>query len=598
MKGKKPVLSRLFDLAARGKGQVILGCTLLTLGTISSMVPYLSVYHIAKALLLKQANASGEIIFWSVLAAASVLLNAFLSFFGSYTAHKVAFKILYGIRIRVMDHMGRLPMGFFSNHTTGSVQKTMDDSIEKIEVFLAHLLPDLIGSLFAVLVLFIGLGSLNIWLALAVFLAVIGGCVLQFSVWGGGKGQQILTGLAGVSGKMTGAFGEYVRGIAEVKLFGLSGQVTRGLSEATGEYRGWEIKLYKRVTPFYEGYKTIILSLLAVVLPVGTLLIWLNPGDTSVLLAAMMGLIITPAICAPLMELVDYGTRMGEITVAMHNLDEIMNRDPIPTVHNPKTPTGFDVQFHRVSFSYQDTSDPFHSLALKNISFIAPQKQMTALVGPSGGGKSTVGQLTSRFWDVTEGKITVGGVDIREIAPDELMNLVAFVFQDTYIFSDTVMGNITMNRKAAKEEVIAAAKAAQCHDFIMALPNGYDTKIGSGGLGLSGGEAQRLAIARVFLKNAPIVILDEALAYSDAENENLIQKAINLLIQDRTVIIIAHRLPSIRSADQILVLKEGVIQEEGTHDELMAEAGLYNELWRIQNQVDDWRIEIAKEAAK
>lgn len=375
-----------------------------------------------------------------------------------------------------------------------------------------------------------------------------------------------------------------------MKLFGLTGTITHGLGEATKKYGSWEMRLYKRVTPFYEGYKTIILSLLAVVLPVGTLLIWQSAGESSVLLA-IMGLILTPAICVPLMELVNYGTRMGEITVALHNIDEIMKREPVPEPAHAVMPKIFDVEFHNVSFSYQDTSDPLHTLALKDVSFKAPQKQMTALVGPSGSGKSTIGQLTSRFWDVTSGKITIGGVDIRDISPAHLMDCVSFVFQDTFIFSDTVFGNITMNRPADKEKVIAAAKAAQCHEFIMQLPQGYETLIGSGGLGLSGGEAQRLAIARAIFKNCPIVVLDEALAFTDIENENLIQRAIDTLIEDRTVIIIAHRLPSVQNADQIILLDNGEIKERGTHASLMAKDTLYRKLWQVQNEVDAWSIE-------
>jgi ATP-binding cassette subfamily B protein len=268
-----------------------------------------------------------------------------------------------------------------------------------------------------------------------------------------------------------------------------------------------------------------------------------------------------------------------------------MDLKPIPTPCEPKKPETFEVQFHDVSFSYQGEADPLHTLALKQVNFTAPQYKMTALAGPSGGGKTTIGQLITRFWDVTNGKITIGGVDIRDIDPAVLMEQVSFVFQDTYLFSDTVYGNITMNRDIPRDKAEAAAKAAQCHDFIMRLPKGYDTHIGSGGLGLSGGEAQRVAIARAILKDSSIVILDEALAYSDAENENLIQKAIDRLIESRTVIIIAHRLSSIQGADQILMLDKGEIVEQGTHETLMAQDSLYRELWTIQNQVDAWKIE-------
>ena len=241
MNEKKPVLSRLFDIAAQGRGKLILSCVLMSLGTLSGMVPYLSVYHIARLLLIPTTgDAQNGILMWSIIAVVSIVLNMLFSFFGSFGAHKVAFRVLYGIRIRVMEHMGHLPMGFFTEHSTGSVQKTMDDSIEKIEVFIAHLLPDLIGSACAVTALLLGLGSLNGWLALAVVLAAIGACALQLSVWGGGRGQEILTGMAAVSGQMTGAFSEYVRGIAEVKLFGLTGTVTRGLGDATKKYGAWK----------------------------------------------------------------------------------------------------------------------------------------------------------------------------------------------------------------------------------------------------------------------------------------------------------------------------------------------------------------------
>lgn len=600
MDENKSTLSRLFELAAGGIWRLIASCVSMSLGTLAGIVPYLSVYQIARRLLTGGTGAAAlrsSIFFWSAIAAISLVGQAVLSFAGSYGAHKVAFQVLYGIRIRVMEHIGHLPMGFFSNHTTGSVQKTMDDSIEKIELFIAHLLPDFIGSACAVLALMLGIGSLNVWLALAVALAVAGGCALQFSVWGGRHGQEILTGLAAVSGQMTGAFSEYVKGIAEVKLFGLAGTVTRSLDDATQRYGEWEMRMYKRVAPFYEGYKTIILSLLAVVLPVCTVLIYQHPGSSGIWLASIMALVLTPALCAPLLQLVNYGTRMGEITIALHNIDEILDEAPIPAPYTPKCPADFDVAFQNVSFSYQDTADPLHTLALKNISFTAPQHRMTALVGPSGGGKSTVGQLISRFWDLSDGAITIGGIDIREIDPAVLMEKVSFVFQDTYLFSDTVYGNLTMNRTLTHAQVETAAKAAQCHDFIMKLPHGYDTRIGSGGAGLSGGEAQRLAIARALLKDSPIVILDEALAYSDAENENLIQRAINALTQSRTVIIIAHRLPSIKNADQILVLNRGEIVERGTHRTLMERETLYRQLWTLQSQADAWSIHLKPDTA-
>lgn len=590
---KGSLISRLFGIAAQGKVPLLISCASSAAGTLSGFVPFLSVYFIARELLTEPSGSGsqGTILFWIMVAALGVLGNMLFSFLGSYGAHKVAFRLLYGFRIGVMEHIGKLSMGFFTDNTTGSVKKTMDDNIEKIEIFIAHLLPDMIGSACVLIALFTGLFALNLWLALATLLAIITAFAVQFLILGGKNGRAMWVELSAVSSKMTGAFSEYVKGIAEVKLFGLTGSVTAGLQDSIGNYKNWEVRIYKKTAPFYQGYKTIILSLLSFVLPVGTLLIALNPGDTGIMLAVLMALILTPAIYDPLMELVNYSNRMREISVSLDGIDKLMDMEPIPGVSNPKRPSSWDVEFRDVSFSYQDAADPMRTMALSHVSFTARQNQMTALVGPSGGGKSTVGQLISRFWDITGGSITIGGVDIREMDISYLMNHIAFVFQDTYIFADTLYNNIAMNRTVTKEQVETAAKAARCHDFILRLPQGYDTRVGSGGFGLSGGEAQRVAIARAMLKDSPIVVLDEALAYTDAENENLIQKAIDDLIAGKTVIIIAHRLPSIQNADQILVLDKGEIMERGTHEFLLETGSLYPELWHIQTQADDWAIE-------
>lgn len=317
-------------------------------------------------------------------------------------------------------------------------------------------------------------------------------------------------------------------------------------------------------------------------------------------MAVLMALIITPAINDPFMTCVNYGSQMGMLAVGLNAIDAILDVTPIPQPKLPLMPDSWDVRFQEVSFSYDTQDTKSRRMALSGIDFTAPQGKMTALVGPSGGGKSTIGQLLLRFWDIEAGQITIGGVDIREMASQSLMDSIAAVFQDTYIFADTIWGNLTMNRNCSRPQVEEAAKAACCHDFIMALPAGYQTRIGTGGADLSGGETQRISIARAILKNSPVVILDEAMAYSDAENENLIQKAIQNLVKNKTVIIIAHRLQSIRQADQILVLQEGGIIERGTHDELTASDTEYRTLWALQHEADAWAIkfDITKEAVR
>lgn len=589
---KGSILTRLFHIAKQGKGFLFVSCLLATIGMVAGIVPYVSVYFVAKQLLMPSGGGTQSIIFlWVIVAGIGIICNMLFSFLGSYGAHKVAFKILYGFRIRVIEHLAKVSIGFFADHSTGSIQKTMDENIEKIEGFIAHMLPDMVGSAAVLLVLFSSLFLLSPWIALGVFLAIMVSFLSQFLLFGGKKGKSLWVAVANASRDTTSAFSEYVKGIAEVKLFGLTGTVTKSLDENIEKYKSWELKQYKRSAPAFTLYKTIVLSLLSIVLPIGVLLIAFNPGDTGMMLSVLMALIIVPAIYDPLMTCISYGTQMGQLSVGLDAIDTILETKPIASVGIEKKPAAFDVVFDNVSFSYQAAGDPLKTMALSHLSFRAKANEMMALVGPSGGGKSTVGQLLSRFWDVNEGSIKIGGIDIRSIKPTDLMDLISVVFQDTFIFSDTVYDNLVMNHTYTKEQVVTAAKAAQCHDFIMALPNGYETKIGSEGTGFSGGEAQRLAIARCILKDAPIVVLDEALAYSDAENENLIQKAIEQLVLNKTVIIIAHRLQSIQGADQILLLDKGVLTEQGTHEGLLNEGKLYNQLWHIQHEADAWTID-------
>jgi ATP-binding cassette subfamily B protein len=594
---KENVISRVFKIAVQGKTTLLVSCLASVVGMLAGVVPYLSVYFIARQLLMpsQTGDSASVVLLWVVVAGVGTLLNMLLTFLGSYGCHRVAFRLLYNFRLRVMEHIGCLSMGFFSENTTGSVQKTMDENIEKIEGFVAHMLPDIIGSAVVVVTLFGSLLVLNGWLALAAIVSIAAAFILQRLVFGGRKARQLWTDVAMASKNMTGAFSEYVKGMAEVKLFGLTGTITRALEDNIDKYRSWELRSYRRNALPMSAYTTIVLSLLTFVLPVGIVLIVLYP-NVETLLAVLMALILAPAIYDPLMTCVNYGTQMGMLAVGLDAIDEILDIPPIPTPLKPQMPQAWDVTFEDVSFSYQDLSDPLRKMALSHIDFTAPQGQMTALVGPSGGGKSTVGQLLSRFWDVESGRIAIGGVDIRQIDPLILMDQVAIVFQDTWIFADTVLGNITMNRPYGKEQVEEAARAAQCHDFIGRLPDGYETRIGTGGASLSGGEVQRLSIARAILKNSPIVVLDEALAYSDAENENLIQRAIHNLVRDKTVLIIAHRLQSVRNANQILLLHNGRITERGTHDTLMDAETEYRTLWELQHEADAWAIEAAPPA--
>ena len=611
---QKGVLERVFAVSPKGKGLLAASCIASVLGMVLSLVPYLSVYFICKYFLLGAAGEHGGIVLWTAVAGGAIIGNMVFTFLGSAGCHAVAFDALYRYRLYVMEHLGRISMGYFSTHTSGGIQKLMDENIEKMEGFIAHILPDLIGSLVMVIILFLSIAYLNLVLAAAVVAAIIAGFFFQMLVFGGNKVKTIMTAVTQSSTKMTGAFSEYVRGMAEVKLFGRAGAVTNALKQHIAAYMGWEIKSYKNSAFAMSMYKSIVLSLLSVALPVGVWLLARNPSK-ELILSILMTLILVPALFEPLTGCIEYATQLRMLQVGLVQIDEIVQEpayidsdagaidtdsDTAMTTDSDAgaaafVPRSWEVCFDTVSFSYQTSADPLRKPALSGISFTAPQGQMTALVGESGGGKSTIGQLLLRFWETEEGAITIGGVSIRDIPFSRLMEYTAAVFQDTYIFAGTVMENIRMHSHASDEAVMEAARQACCHDFIMKLPHGYGTMVGSGHSKLSGGEAQRISIARAILKNAPIVILDEALAYTDAENENQIQTAIKNLVRNKTFIVIAHRLQSIAEAGQILVMQDGKIIERGTHHMLMSGDTEYKALWDLQHTADEWSIDRRQE---
>lgn len=585
----KGILEHIFFYSKEGKSAYKLSVFLSTLGMLCNVVPYLCVYFIAR-IFLTGAKNQGAAFFWILLSGLAILFNFIFSYLGSLGCHKAAFHILYRYRMKVMEHLGRLSLGFFSRNTGGSIQKIMDDNIEKLEAVIAHMIPDLTGSFVVLLSLFLGIAYLNIIMAVTVLLSVLFAFFFQFLVFGGEKAKAAYGNYMRLSAGITGKFSEYVKGMAEVKLFGKSGEISKGLEDNLDDCLAWELKNYKKSAFYMSMYKSLILSLLTIVVPVGGIMILFQP-DGSTVLSVIMALIIVPSLYEPLLTCIDYATQINFTRAGLVQIDEIMSEPLFQARESQEKRRGSRVVFDKVSFSYENSADPLRKMALNQVSFSCEEGEMTALVGVSGSGKSTIGQLLLRFWDVEEGSIKIGDRDIRTIATEELMELIAFVFQDTHIFADTVRANITMNRKLSDEEVIEAAKKARCHDFIMRLPQAYDTVIGSGSMKLSGGEAQRISIARAFLKNSEIIILDEALAYTDAENENLIQEAIRELIKNKTLIVIAHRLKSIMDAEKIIVLRDGSIIEEGSHEALMEKMGEYKTLWDYQFEAETWELE-------
>ena len=591
---KKNVILRVFRTAHCPPGKYFFGVTCSALSVLLSGVPFYTVYRIIRLFLLASLDGAAaptrEIWMWAAVTIGSIVLGIVLSVIGSFSCHACAFNALYDLRMRLLDHMGRLNLGFYTGGQSGATQKMMNENIEKMENIIAHDVSNIFGAGLLLAALAVLMFSLNIPLALTIFIALVLAFLIQFSAFGGKQGQKIWSDLNRSSTELDAAFSEYVAGMEEEKIFGRPETAARrltGLVEKNREH--WKVYL-KRVTPIFGAYKTITISVLAFLLVSGCALLYLHPGDHELMMELLMFLIVGPACISPLMELVEFGADLRNLAVRMDQIDEVLNMQPISEGTETAPKGGAEIVFQDVSFSYQNAADPLRRMALDHLTMEIPAGSFAALVGPSGGGKSTAGQLIARFWDVESGSITVAGRDIREYSTEALMNTIAFVFQDTHIFAESVYDNIAMHRKVHHEDVERAAKAARCHDFILTLPKGYDTKLGDGGHKLSGGEAQRIAIARAILKDAPIVVLDEAMAFTDAENELALLEGMAELLKGKTVLMIAHRLYSIQDADCIFVLENGKLREHGSHTELLKANGLYAHLWAIQNETESWQM--------
>lgn len=591
---KKNAVLRVFQTAQCSSARYIWGVVCSSVGILLSGVPFYTIYQIVRIFLEASLNNTAVDVsaawLWAGITLESIVIGIALSITGSFICHSCAFHALYGLRMKILNHMGRLNLGFFTGGQSGAVQKTMNDNIEKMENIIAHDVSNLIGAGLLLVSLSVLLFSINVPLALTTVAALLLAFIIQFSAFGGKQGQKIWTDLNRSSTELDAEFSEYVSGMEEEKIFGKPEAAALRLTSLIEKNRKSLMAYLKRVTPIYGAYKTITLSVLAFLLAVGCVLLYLNPGNHGLMMELLMFLIVGPAVISPLMELVEFGADLRNLAVRMDQIEDVMKMEPIAEGTCDTPPVSAELTFQDVSFSYQKAADPLRRMALEHVTMHIPAGSFAALVGPSGGGKSTAGQLLARFWDVESGSISIGGKDIRDYSTKALMDTVAFVFQDTYIFAESVYDNIAMHQNVTREEVERAAKAARCHDFIQALPEGYRTRLGDGGHTLSGGEAQRIAIARAILKNAPIVLLDEAMAFADAENELALREGMAELLKGKAVLMIAHRLYSVQDADMIFVLERGELKEQGTHQELLQKNDLYAHLWAIQNETENWRM--------
>ena len=586
---RKTGLARLIEIAGT-KRRLLIGAMLLAVITaIVQFVPIIAVYNILIELAEHALDPSlidkAYIWLWSYIALGAFFAFGVLTFASLMLSHIAAFNILYEIRMQLVQKMVRLPLGFFSRRASGELKKIMSDDVERIELFIAHHIPDIVTALLFPLILVSYMFAVD-WRLAIVVLAVL---AMAFYVMGrmytGKKIREVSKRYVETLGRMNASIVEYIRGIQVVKTFTESTNAYRKLNDDIKEYRKFANEVNVQYQPTYVGFLTILSSALLFIIPVA---VWLLVGSASYATfvpVLLMFLFFGVAVFFPVLKLLWIGSFLNQNNMGVQKIDDILYMDEIEEPDIPRHPKDASVEFRNVSFAYDTTP------ILKAISFISHPGTITALVGPSGAGKSTVAMLAARVWDVQSGEILIGGVPVKEIPTSVLMDNVAFVFQDNMLFFDTIEENIRMGNKTATfEEVARAACAAQCHEFIESLPNGYQTLVGEGGIYLSGGEAQRIALARAILKDSPIILLDEATAFADPENEGKILAAFSHLIKGKTVLVIAHRLSTITNADRILYVDKGVIAEQGTHEQLLALKGEYARMWETYNRAKRWTI--------
>ena len=587
---RKSDVAVLLDYAGSHKRLTFLGLALSAVSMLLSMAPYICIWLAARDLIAVAPDwtKAQSVAQYGWLAFAFAVAGIILYFAGLMCTHLAAFRTASNIRKQGVAHVMKAPLGFFDSNASGLIRGRLDAAAADTETLLAHNLADIVGTITLFIAMLVMMFVFDWRMGAACLLAAVISIVAMFSMMGG-KNAKILAEYQATLDRITKAGTEYVRGIPVVKIFQQTVYSFKAFQEAIEDYstkaEHYQADICR--TPqsinltFTEG-AFVFLVPAALFLAPGAL----AAGDftgfvTNFAFYAVFSAIISTALA----KIMFAASGMMLASTALARIDQVMCAPELKVPEQPKSPQSSRVEFEDVSFTYDGAETP----ALSHVSFTAEPGQTVALVGPSGGGKSTVANLLSRFWDVKQGQILVRGRDIRDIPLSDLMDQISLVFQRVYLFQDTVYNNIAMGRTdATREEVYEAARKARCYDFIMELPDGFDTVIGEGGASLSGGELQRISIARCILKDAPIVILDEATASVDADNESYIQEAITQLCRGKTLLVIAHRLNTIRHADEILVIDQGRIVQAGDHDRLMAEEGIYRRFITARSNPTGW----------
>ena len=585
-------LSVLMDYAGRRRVLTYLSWVLSAVSALTALVPFIFVWLIVREVIEANGNfaaVQGSLSVYGWWAVGSALISMLVYFAALMCSHVAAFRVAGNMRKRAMRHIGTLPVGFMNSLGSGRVRRIVNESSGATETYLAHQLPDMVGA-FATPVGMIVLLFVFDWrLGLLSLIPTVLGFIIMSKMTGKDMARKMKEYQSALE-NMNNEAVEYVRGVPVVKTFGQTVFSFKRFKGSIDSYHKWVIAYTKSLMWPMVAFTTAI-NCVFVPLIIAGLCFTAGGVDGTFLLNLIFYIIFTPIISVTLMKVMFMSENNMIVSDALQRIDGILAIKPLPEPSAPQTPKDNSVTFENVTFAYEGADRN----AIDGITLDVKAGETVALVGPSGGGKTTAAGLVARFWDTASGAVKVGGVNVKDIDRQTLNDTVAYVFQDSKLLKTSIFENVRMGRPSAtREEVLAALRNAQCDDILNKFPHGVDTVIGSKGVYLSGGEQQRIAIARVMLKNAPVLVLDEATAFADPENEAAVQRAFERLANGRTVIMIAHRLTTVQNADRIYVLKDGKIAEEGTHVQLMSEKGIYSNMYEEYRTSIAWKVGGAK----